>query len=118
MNPDYNYYKPFVETAAESFDLNPLLVASVVQTESNFRADAFRHEPQFWARYMKPSQEYKSLNPRRYSSSYGLMQPMWVVAVEEGLDRDLPPEVLFQPEQSLYYGCKRLAAYGLDTERQ
>jgi len=109
MSPDYQYYKPLLEPVAEEFGIPQIVLAAVVQAESSFRADAFRHEPQFWVRYMKKNDLYKDLNPRRYSSSYGLMQPMWVVAVEEGLDPEMPPEVLFQPEQSLYYGAKRLA---------
>ena len=108
MSPDYAHYKPLIETIAIVQGLDALLIAAVVQTESSFRADAFSHEPQFWARYMKPSPKYAHLHPRRYSSSYGLMQPMWVVAVEEGFSPALPPEHLFVPELSLEYGCKRL----------
>ena len=108
MSPEYKYYKTVITAAAEAQGLDPILVGAVAQTESSCRTDAFRHEPQFWLRYMKPSPKYAHLNPRRYSSSYGLMQPMWVVAVEEGFDPSLPPEHLFVPELSLEYGCKRL----------
>lgn len=108
MNPDYTYYRPLISNVAVRTQLDPSLVAAVVWTESNFRADAFRHEPQFWKRYMATSPAYKHLHPRRYSSSYGLMQPMWVTAVEEGFDPNRPPEDLFSPELSLTYGCKRL----------
>ena len=109
MNTEYLQYKPLIETVATRHNLNPLVVGAVVWTESSFKADAFRHEPQFWVRYMKPSAKYQHLHPRRYASSYGLLQPMWVVAVEEGLDPTKPPETLFVPEESLEYGCRRLA---------
>ena len=108
MNPDYAYYKPLIEQAAATHGLNPVLVAAVCQTESSFRTDAFRHEQQFWVRYMAKNPKYSHLNPRRYSSSYSLGQVMWVVAVEEGLDPKLPPEHLFIPEVGLEYACRKL----------
>ena len=108
MNTEFGRYRPLIEAVATQHGLPPLLVAAVAQRESAFKADAFRHEPQFWVRYMKSSPQYHHLHPRRYASSYGLMQPMWVVAVEEGLDQARPPEVLFVPEESLEYGCRRL----------
>ena len=107
-NPEYLPYKPLIEAVAAKHSLGGPLVAAVCRTESNFRTDAFRHEPQFWRRYMAKNPVYKSLHPRRYSSSYGLMQPMWVVAVENGLDRTLPPEHLFVPDIGLEFGCRRL----------
>lgn len=97
-----------VNDVAVKQGLLPLIVAAVCQTESNYRADAFRHEPQFWLRYMAKNPAYAALHPRRYSSSYGLMQVMWVAAVEDGHDATLPPESLFVPEVGLVAGCRRL----------
>ena len=108
MSPESKYYRAVIEAAAARHALSPALVMAVVQTESSFRADAFRHEPQFWIRYMQKNPLYKDLNPRRYASSYGLAQPLWVVAVEEGFDAALPPEHLFVPETGLEFGCRRL----------
>ena len=108
MNPEYLRYRPLIEVAAHQHGLEAPLVAAVCQTESAFRTDAFRHEPQFYARYMAKNAKYKDLHPRRYSSSYGLMQVMWVVAVEDGFDPARPPEHLFIPDLGLTFGCRRL----------
>ena len=108
MSPDLKHFKAAIEAISTAQGVEWCLMAAVVQAESGFRADAFRHEPAFWARYMKKTPQYGGLNPRRYASSYGLAQVMWVVAVEEGFDATLPPEHLFVPELSLDYGCKRL----------
>ncbi len=51
---------------------------------------------------------YVGKNPRRISSSYGLMQLMWPVAVERGFPATDAPEHLFFPEVGLEYGCKHL----------
>ena len=109
MSPEYKHYASVIADTATRHSLEPILIAAIAQTESSCRADAFRHEPGFWKRYMAKSAQYAHLNPRRYSSSYGLMQPMWLVAIEEGLDPALPPETLFIPEQSLEFGCRRFA---------
>ena len=101
------YWKEITAAAAEH-KLDPVLVEAVVVQESAGNADAFRWEKDFWNRLLKPNPVWASKNPRRVSSSYGLMQPLYVVAVERGLDPKLPPEVLFVPEMSLKYGCAHL----------
>lgn len=97
-----------IQAAASKHGLDPILVEAIVVRESAGNADAFRFERDFWNRLMKPQAKYRGLNPRRYSSSYGLMQPMWAVAVERGFSPDLAPELLFVPEQSLESGCRQL----------
>lgn len=84
------------------------LVLSVIWVESRARADAFRYEPKFWLRYMAKQDQYKvwSSQPRRASSSYGLMQIMYAVAVEHGYTE--VPEGLFLPRTNLHYGCMHL----------
>lgn len=94
--------------AAKKYDLDPILVEAIVVQESAGNCDAFRFEKDFWNRLMKPQAKFKGLNPRRYSSSYGLLQIMWAVAVERGWSADLPPELLFVPETSLDLGCRQL----------
>lgn len=108
--PGLRFHWPAIHKEAVDQQLDPVMVAAVVLKESGANSDAFRHEPAFWNRYMKAQPQFKGLNPRRYSSSYSLMQPMWVVATEEGFPADLPPELLFVPETNLKYGCKRLKA--------
>lgn len=88
--------------------LDPILVAAVVIKESAANTDAFRHEPDFYNRYIKPKGLYPGWNPRRVSSSYGLMQIMLPVAHERGYPKDLHPEMLFVPETGLDYGCRQL----------
>ena len=102
------FYWPEIVKAATKYTLDPILVEAMVVQESLGNADSFRFERDFWNRLMKPQSKYKNLNPRRYSSSYGLMQCMWAVAVERGFPADLPPELLFVPETALDYGCRQL----------
>lgn len=109
LPPGYRFYKSMIEDAARFYALDPLLVAAVCWQESGFNTDGFRHEPGFWNRYMKHKAEFRGLNPRRVSSSYGLMQIMWPVAVEDGMSPSVPPEALFTPSIGLDAGCKRLS---------
>ena len=101
-------YFPEIVKAAADYKLDPILVEAVVVQESAGNADAFRWERDFWNRYLKPKPEWVGKNPRRVSSSYGLMQPLYVVATERGYPTNLPPEGLFVPEISLKYGCAHL----------
>ena len=97
-----------IVAAAAKHGLDPVLVEAVVLTESSGNADAFRFEPAFWNRYLKPKNLYPNANPRRVSSSYGLLQTMFPVAVERGFDPKSAPELLFIPEMALEYGCRQL----------
>lgn len=106
--PGFRLHRNAIESAAETAGLDSVLVAAVCWQESDFNADAIRFERDFWNRYMKKKPEYAGLNPRRYSSSYGLMQIMWVVAVERGFPTTAPPELLFAPEIGLKWGCRQL----------
>ncbi len=107
----FRFFKEMVQTFAVAERLDPALVAGLIWQESEFRADAFRFEPDFWNRYLKPNPLYRALNPRRVSSSYGLMQVMYCRVHEDKLlDNDaLPPEHLFVPEMNLRTGCQLLA---------
>lgn len=100
-------YREQIFHAANAAGLDPWLVEAIVWQESRSHADAFRYEPKFWLRYMAKSPQYKQLSPpRRYSSSYGLMQIMWVVAKELGYLAE--PEGLFIPSTNLVWGCRKL----------
>lgn len=101
------YWKE-IQAAALVEDLDPILVEAVVVQESTGNADAFRFERDFWNRYLKLLPQYKDANPRRVSSSYGLMQIMYQTAVEAGYPAELPPEALFVPEVGLKWGTKQL----------
>lgn len=103
----YRHYKTLIDAAAIKHGLDPLLVAALVWQESAFNTDGFRHEPAFWNRYLKGNPKYKHLNPRRVSSSYGLMQCLYCRLLEDKIaDNDAwPPETLFVPEVGMDIGC-------------
>jgi soluble lytic murein transglycosylase-like protein len=100
-------YKAEIDVAAAKWELDPLLVEAVVVQESGGNTDAFRFEPDFWNRYLKANVKYRGLNPRRVSSSYGLMQVMYCRILEDKIaDNDAwAPELLFIPENGLDVGC-------------
>ena len=103
----YRFYKPLIDAAAHTHGLDPVLVAALVWHESAFNTDAFRHEPAFWNRYLKHNPTYRHLNPRRVSSSYGLMQVMYCRLLEDRIPANdqWAPELLFVPENGLDIGC-------------
>lgn len=101
-------YRNEIEFAARLAGLDPDLVEAVVLVESSGRTDAFRHEPDFYERYVKGKPEYEGRNPRRIASSYGLMQIMYTTAQLYGFRAE--PEMLFLPNIGLEYGCRHLAA--------
>lgn len=109
--PGFRFFKDDIIAAATAHKLEPATVAAVCWQESSFQADAFRFEPNFWNRYLKLNPRYRHLNPRRVSSSYGLMQIMYPLVHEDKLaDNDaLPPEHLFVPSLNLDTGCRWLA---------
>lgn len=106
--PGLRFHWGAIQTAAKANGLDPLLVCALVLQESSANTDAFRHERLFWNRYLKRLPEWTNENPRRVSSSYGLMQIMYSTAVERGLARTVPPERLFEPEVGLEFGCRQL----------
>lgn len=95
-----------IRVTAGKEQVDPVLVAAIVEAESAGRCDAFRHEPGFWRRYCQRNPLYSQDNPRRVASSYGLMQVMYPTAREHGFPG--PPELLFVPEIGLQWGCRHL----------
>jgi soluble lytic murein transglycosylase-like protein len=100
------YWRPTLTPIANAYKLDAALVEALIWVESRGQADAFRHEPQFWLRYLAKLPEYRGMNPRRVSSSYGLMQVMYPVARELGFSEE--PEALFLPRTNLHAGCQKL----------
>lgn len=101
-------YETEIAAAASAHSLDARLVTAIVQQESAGKTDAFRFEPLFWARYLAKLPDYKNADPRRVSSSYGLMQLMYVTAKELGYAQE--PEYLFVPSIGLEWGCRRVEA--------
>jgi len=100
-------YREEIEVAAARYQLDPLLVESVVWQESAGHADAFRFEPGYWERYCKERAKWRDEDPRRIASSYGLMQIMYPTALDYGYAG--PPEGLFHIPRNLAIGCQILA---------
>lgn len=104
---------------ARAYSLDPFLVAAVVVQESEGNTFAIRPEMGFWARYlpgiMKLFQRTPSKRddqwaafPQLASASYGLMQVLYVTAIELGAVLMYPTE-LCNPDVGLEYGCRKLA---------
>ena len=104
----YLFYREAIVAAATAYGLDPNLLAAVVWQESAFRADAFRHEPAFWTRYLAGKPEWAGSNPRVVSSSYGLCQVMYPTAIQLGFSRAHPAEWLFVPSTNLALGARYL----------
>lgn len=107
MQFETEWYRERITKVANAYALDPYLVEAVIMVESRGRADAFRYEPLFWERYkLAEKPEYQGMNPRRVSSSYGLMQIMYPVAREMGFADE--PEALFGVTTNLHWGCRKL----------
>ena len=101
-------YSSIIKQYADKYSLDADLVEAIVIQESGGKADAFRHEAAFWERYRMASKpEWAYRLARRWSSSYGLLQIMAVVAVERGFAEE-DPELLFVPSTNLDFGCAHL----------
>src|SRR4051812_21340207 len=100
-------YRAEIESIASGMRLDPDVVEAIVLTESNGQTDGFRYEPGFFLRYLKGDPKWDGANPRRISSSYGLMQIMYPVALEHGFNENAP-EYLFIPTIGLFWGCTHL----------
>lgn len=100
-----------IRDEASVYDLDPNLVASIIQTESRGDTYAmryerdfrFRKEPHKFARINNITEETENL---LQSCSFGLMQVMGCVARELGLAK--PLVTLFEPDVGIEYGCKKL----------
>lgn len=99
-------YRALIESTARGHGLDPNLVEAVSIAESSGQTDAFRFEPGFFDRYLKNHPTHGKENPRRVSSSYGLMQVMFTTAQQYGFFDE--PEELFKPDVGLQFGCLHL----------
>lgn len=120
MEHESHWYRADIEVAASRHGLDPNLVEAIVRVESSGLTHAYRYEDGFFHRYLADNQAYDGANPRRVSSSYGLMQIMYPTAKEE-LGFSGAPENLFVPTVGLDAGCAHLAKLltqvGGDLER-
>lgn len=95
------------------------LVLAVIAQESSGNPYAIRPEPGFFQRYLPGLRRLVSHSvskrddrwfqyPHVFACSYGLMQVMYPVALERGLDLAYPTE-LCDPKIGLEAGCRHLA---------
>lgn len=121
-------WMPLIDAASSRHGLDSLLVAAVVQQESagpyvqsdgSANPYAVRVERGFWRRYgaamIRMAKRSRSRNDDRWmeypdlaATSYGLMQVMYQVGLERGMDLKFPTE-LCDPEIGIEAGCRHLA---------
>ena len=90
-------------------DIDPDLIEAIVMTESSGRPDAFRYEPNFYAKYVREG-DYPKVQHKELSTSWGLMQVMGLVAWEMGLKKDIAL-TLCTIEGGLKYGIRHLKRF-------
>ena len=109
--------RPIILEKSEKYNLAPDLIAAIVIVESSCNPYAIRVEPGFWRRYNKAYKRIiKESHPARrwlkypdvFAASYGLMQIMYGVAVENGFRGKFPTELL-DPEKNIEFGVKILS---------
>lgn len=103
----YSRSDPLVVQVASMYGLRTDLLAAQIHAESSGDPFAFRHEPEFFDRYIrnKPQTAGYRFGPLA-ACSYGLLQILLETAVEMGFtDR---PELLFEPRVGLTWGAKYL----------
>ena len=94
-----------IHTLAASINWSPTLLEAQVVVESAGDPWAFRYEPAFWAHYLIHNAAAKTHNPFG-ACSFGLLQIMYEVAVEEGFTGR--PEELWTPATGLMCGVRHL----------
>lgn len=111
-------WKELIGHYAKEYNLDPNVVAGVVYQESSGNTYAFRPEPGFWRRYYNGIMRLINGTANKYddrwakypdvaSASYGLMQPLYIVALEHGEILRYPME-LCDPCRNLDLGCRHL----------
>jgi len=96
--------------AATAQSLDPSLVCSVIEQESNWNPWAMRYEPLFFSKYVASLYTNNKISASEAYArgfSWGLMQVMGQVARENGFDAPFL-SALCDPEQGLAVGCKLL----------
>ena len=93
---------------ALQFDLDPNIIAAIVNAESRGFVYAVRYEPNYrWLWYPKKFASKQIIDEKTernlQKQSYGLMQIMGATARWRGFKGSLP--ALYKPENNLYWGC-------------
>lgn len=101
-----------IKQIASHFNLEPNLIAAIIQKESGGDPFAIRYEPNFkyllepkiWAKKMRVTEATET---QLQKFSFGLCQIMGATARD--LEFSGPFALLFEIEENLFYGCKYLA---------
>ena len=114
MIPEWTLRLPMnlIYQKAIHFELDPLLVASLVYQESRGFVYAVRYEPAFrWVHRVDHFAKYQNITKETeqmlQKHSFGLLQVMGGTARSIGYDGALP--ALYKPENNLFWGCKFLS---------
>ena len=109
-------YDDLIAATARLFQIPADILHAQVLIESSGHTDAFRFEVGIWdqiqAGHLHPSPLIASPvlhNARRVASSYGLLQILYLTAMDEGLGAHTSPEALFVPEVGLPAGARHMA---------
>lgn len=106
-------FDAIIKKIADEYNLDWLLVKAVCIKESSLDTWKIRFEPS-WKFRFKPEVFSQKNNVSLETeincqkTSWGLMQVMGTVARELGFYEDLPK--LLQPQNGIFYGCKKLSA--------
>jgi soluble lytic murein transglycosylase-like protein len=79
-----------VSPFAIKYNLEPALIAAVIEQESGWNPWAIRYEPEFYARYVQPLGLSNLTEARARAFSWGAMQVMGQVAREHAYAGPLP----------------------------
>ncbi len=101
----YTATHALVVQVSSVYGLRPDLLSAQIQVESSGDPFAFRHEPDYYDRYLRerPTALGFQYGPLA-ACSYGLMQILFETALELGFD--LPPWHLFDPRVGMTWGAK------------
>jgi len=115
-------YDDLINTYSAKYCLEIEIIKALIQVESSFNPMAYRYEPKFYERYIKNKRKFLNHplyhDPRAISASYGLHQVMLTTFEEFGLGMVSDPEILYDPELNIKFGCKilrkKVNQYGLE----
>lgn len=99
---------------SKKYKVPKLILKAMAIQESALLPDAYRMEEDFWETYLDGTEEWGAEERTVVSASWGLMQLMYVVAVELGFKKGRSGEELCDPVVNIELGAKKLRLI-LDT---
>lgn len=116
-----NKFDDIIDAISKKYNVDFHLIKAMVCVESSFNDNAYRHEPEFYNRYILGKKDWigdpNYSDSKKISASYGPMQIMYTTAKLEGWDGVVPAN-LHNPEINIDLGTKHLkrkiTKYGLE----